>query len=66
MTLHAPRSELGDDDFFEVVRTYTDRFQHSPASTADFIAVAEEVSQQDLGEFFDAWLYSEPVPPLGS
>ncbi|MCH7735752.1 MAG: hypothetical protein IH961_11130, partial [Chloroflexi bacterium] len=64
LTLHALRSELGDDDFFTILRTYTERFRHSAASTADFIAVAEEVSQQDLGQFFDDWVYSRPVPPL--
>ncbi|MCZ6539843.1 MAG: M1 family metallopeptidase [Chloroflexi bacterium] len=65
LTLYTLRQELGDDDFFEVLRTFTDRFKHSAASTADFIAVAEEVSQQDLAEFFDAWLYTEAVPPPG-
>ena len=64
LTLHALRSELGDDDFFTILRTYTERFRHSAASTADFIAVAEEVSQQDLSRFFDDWVYSRPVPPL--
>ncbi|MCH8223792.1 MAG: M1 family metallopeptidase [Chloroflexi bacterium] len=64
LTLHALRLELGDDDFFDVLRTYAERFRHSAASTADFISVAEEVSQQDLGQFFDDWVYSRPVPPL--
>jgi aminopeptidase N len=58
------RSELGDDDFFDVMRTYSERFKYGAASTADFIAVAEEVSQQDLAEFFDGWVYSEAVPAL--
>lgn len=64
LTLHALRLELGDEDFFEVMRTFVDRFKYSAASTADFIAVAEEIGQRDLGKFFDDWLYSEPVPTL--
>jgi hypothetical protein len=28
------------------------------------MAVAEEVSQRDLSEFFDGWLFSESVPQL--
>ena len=64
LTLHALRLELGDNDFFEVIRVYLDRFKYSSASTADFITVAEEVSQQDLRQFFDDWVYSEPVPSI--
>ena len=66
LTLHALRLRLGDDDFFEVLQVYLDRFKYSAASTEDFIAVAEEVSQQDLGQFFDDWVYSEPVPSIES
>ena len=64
LALHALRLELGDDAFFEVLQVYVDRFKYSAASTADFIAVAEEVSQKELDEFFDDWVYSEPVPAL--
>ena len=65
LTLHELRVRLGDDVFFDALRTFTDRFKSSSASTADFIAVVEEVSQQDLGEFFNGWLYTEAVPPPG-
>lgn len=53
-----------DDVFFDILRTYYDRFKYSNASTADFIAVAEEVSGQDLGDFFDAWLFEDEMPEL--
>ncbi|MBI5931580.1 MAG: M1 family metallopeptidase [Chloroflexi bacterium] len=61
-TLHALRLTVGDDVFFEILRTYYDRFQYANATTADFIAVAEEVSSQSLDEFFQAWLYDATVP----
>lgn len=64
MTLHALRLQIGDEAFFDVLRTYAQRFAHSNASTADFIAVAEEVSGQDLGAFFDAWVYSTALPDI--
>ena len=64
LTLHALRLELGDDDFFEILRTYTARFKYGTASTADSMSISEEISQQNLGEFFNAWVYSEPVPQL--
>ena len=64
LVFHGLRLELGDDVFFELLKVYVDRFTHDVASTADFIAVAEEVSQRDLSEFFDGWLFSEWVPQL--
>jgi aminopeptidase N len=63
-TLHALRLTVGDDTFFQILRTYYDRFQNSNASTADFIAIAEEVSGQSLDALFQAWLYAEAVPDV--
>lgn len=64
ITLHALRLTVGDDAFFTILRTYYERFAGGSAGTADFIAVAEEVSGQDLGDFFDGWLYGETIPDL--
>ena len=64
-TLHALRLEIGDDAFFEVTRTWVERFGGGTASTADFIALAEEVSGQDLEAFFDMWLYTPEKPAVG-
>lgn len=63
-TLHALRLEVGDEIFFDIVRTYYDRFKYSNANTADFITVAEEVSEQDLTKLFDAWLFNGGVPAV--
>jgi len=66
--LHALRLEVSDNVFFDILRTYTDRFKGRNVRTSDFIAVAEEVSGQNLHAFFDSWLYSEkiaPIPALG-
>ncbi len=62
MALHALRVEIGDDAFFATLRGYLDRFAFSAASTADFIAIAEEVSGKKLDEFFQAWLYQPEIP----
>ena len=64
LIFHALRLRVGDEAFFQILRTYTERFRYGNASTADFIAVAEEVSGQDLGEFFDAWLYDTKIPAI--
>lgn len=55
---HALRTRLGDEVFFNILQTYAERFQYANASTDDFIDIAEEVSDEDLGEFFDLWLYN--------
>lgn len=68
LCLHALRLEVGDEAFFEILKTYFERFKGGNARTADFIAVAEEVSGRELSAFFDSWLYSKnvaPIPGLG-
>ena len=64
LTLHALRLTVGDEAFFEILQTYYDRFKYGNASTTDFVNVAEEVSGQNLGELFDAWLYAPQTPEL--
>ena len=64
LTLHALRVTVGDDAFFKVLQTYTSRFRGKSVSTADFVHVAEEISGQDLGAFFQSWLYDAVTPPL--
>ncbi|MCQ3935922.1 MAG: M1 family peptidase [Chloroflexi bacterium] len=64
LTLHALRLEVGDEVFFEILRTYYDRHKGGNASSGDFIQTAQEISGRDLGGFFDAWLYDETLPPL--
>ena len=56
-TLHALRLEVGDDAFFEILRSYYDRFKYSNVTTQDFVNVAEEVSGQNLDNLFNRWLY---------
>jgi len=56
--------KLGDNTFFDLVRAYTSRYRDSVASTADFIALAEEVGGEDLEGFFDEWLYGETMPSV--
>ncbi|MBX3012272.1 MAG: M1 family metallopeptidase [Caldilineaceae bacterium] len=64
LTLHALRLQVGDATFFQIIRTYYDRFQGSNATTADFIAVAEEISDEPLADFFQAWLYTPGIPAI--
>ncbi len=56
--LHMLRYELGDDIFFRILRQYFETYKYSNASTEDFIAVCESISQRELKYFFNQWLYN--------
>ena len=64
LVFHALRLKVGDETFFKILHTYYDRYKGGSASTQDFIAVAEEVSGQELSPFFSDWLYTFDLPPL--
>jgi len=64
LVLHALRLTVGDEAFFEILQTYYDTYRYGNASIADFIAIAETVSGQELDEFFDGWLYTQAIPAL--
>jgi len=54
------RDEIGDEAFFTLLRTYAAEFADGNATTEDFIALAEDISGQDLEEFFRVRLF-EPL-----
>lgn len=60
--LQSLHERLGDETFFEILQTYQNRFANRTASTEDFIAIAAEISGEDLSEFFDSWLYQSTRP----
>jgi aminopeptidase N len=64
LTIHALRTAIGDDRLFTLIQEWIDRYGGTSASTEDFIALAEEVSETDLGDLFDGWLYQPTMPPL--
>ncbi len=64
LALHALRLEVGEDSFFDILYTYHETYKYGNASTADFMAVAQAVSGQDLGDFFQAWLYETELPDI--
>ena len=64
LTLHVLRLRVGDDTFFRILQTYAARYHNSNATTADFIALAEEISGTELDALFAAWLYDEALPEI--
>lgn len=62
--LHMLRGIVGDDLFFQTLRTYTatPTLAYSTAVTEDFQAVAQQVSNRSLDYFFNEWIYGEGYP----
>jgi hypothetical protein len=55
---HQLRYIVGDSVMRQIMRTYYDRWKLKHVDEAAFQEVAEEVSHQDLSDFFGQWLHS--------
>lgn len=62
MTLQALREKIGDGAFFEIMRRWATEHSYGNVTTPQFIALAEQVSGMQLGQFFDVWLYQPDKP----
>jgi len=62
LVLNDLRQRLGDETFFQLLHEWAARYRYSTVTTEDFIALAEEVSGQDLDDFFTDWLYTPWTP----
>jgi aminopeptidase N len=62
MTLQALREKIGDPAFFRIMRRWAAQHQYGNVTSPQFIALAERESGQDLGRFFDVWLYQDAKP----
>lgn len=60
--LHMLRRKLGDEAFFNGLRSYVDQYKLGLASTGDFQRVMEEAGGIDLKLFFDQWVRRPGIP----
>jgi len=56
---------LGSERMLKVMRTYVERWRFKHPTSKDFIAVANDVSGEDLSWFFDQALYGSQVLDYG-
>jgi aminopeptidase N len=61
MTLHALRTTIGDEAFARLLPAWTGRAERS-VTTEEFVALAEEVSGQQLDDLFTTWLDTPAKP----
>jgi aminopeptidase N len=63
MTVHALRTAIGDEAFARLLRAWTEPAGRG-VTTDEFVALAEEVSGQELDALFTTWL-DTPAKPAG-
>jgi aminopeptidase N len=63
MTLEVLRQRIGTATFLNVLSEWTERHADGNATTDDFIALAEEISGQQLDDLFETWLFEPGKPP---
>ncbi|TDD83424.1 M1 family peptidase [Actinomadura darangshiensis] len=63
MALQALRHRIGDEPFMRLTRTWLADHQYGNGTTEQYEALAEQISGQDLGEFFRTWLHTTGKPP---
>lgn len=64
--VHALRLAVGDETFFEILRTYTTRFRDQSVDVSDFVSVVAELGGADAADVMNAWLYERDVPVIAS
>ncbi|WP_305982723.1 M1 family metallopeptidase [Roseivirga thermotolerans] len=62
--LHMLRKEVGDELFWQAIRTYYARYKLANAYTEDLRKVFEEVSGLDLAQFFKQWIMQAGQPKI--
>ncbi len=62
MTLQALRNRIGDPAFFQLMRNWAAQHKYKNGEIAQFTALAEKVSGEDLDGFFQNWLYTGSKP----
>lgn len=50
------RKQLGDEEFFQIMKVYFDKYKYKNATTEDFIEVCEKVTNRQLKGLFEEWL----------
>ncbi|MFG2226458.1 M1 family metallopeptidase [Streptomyces sp. NPDC048644] len=64
LVLYALRRRIGPVAFDRLERSWVARHRDGAARTADFVALASEISGQDQSGFLHAWLYGRKTPPM--
>lgn len=64
MALHQIRLAVGDEAFFRILPAWTAGHAYGNGTTAQFQALAEQLSGRDLDDVFTTWLFTAGRPEL--
>ncbi|MEU4492450.1 M1 family metallopeptidase [Streptomyces sp. NPDC023998] len=62
LALQALRGEVGDEDFFAILKGWPAEHAYGNAKVGDFVKYAEKVSGKPLAGLLDTWLYQPSKP----
>lgn len=62
MTVQALRHRVGEQHFWQVLRGWVALNRNATATTEDLMALAEQISGEDLDSFWQAWLFTPARP----
>ncbi len=62
--LHALRGEVGDEAFFETLRTFHGRHDDGHATIEDFVDTAVEINGPSVEALLRTWLFEDEVPDV--
>ncbi|WP_375389852.1 M1 family metallopeptidase [uncultured Amnibacterium sp.] len=62
LTLAMLQRQVGTPTFTRILRAWATEHRYGNASTAQFVALSERLSGQDLGAFFRTWLHTAGKP----
>ena len=62
--LHMLRNKIGNDLFWQGLKTYYEKYKFSNATTTDFKNVMEQATGENLDVFFEQWLLKPGHPIL--
>ena len=64
LTLHALRTRIGDDTFFDATRDWTRLHRHGSTSTDEFVAHIRAHGGDVAAELLENWLFEHQLPAL--
>ncbi len=62
--LHMLRLKIGNANFFQLLQNWFATYHNGYVITAEFQAMAETISGQDLDQFFAQWIYRAGIPSV--
>jgi hypothetical protein len=60
--LHMLRFKIGNTAFFQLLQNWFTTYHNGNIITSEFQDMAEQISGQDLDQFFRQWIYSNGIP----